>query len=64
MASMSNKKSSSSKNKTAQTTSQSIQKQTEEYLKGGGQINIIESGISGFKYSREKSYTTASKTKI
>ncbi len=47
---MAKKKSGSSNNKSTLATSQSIQKQTEEYLENGGYINVIKTGVTGLNY--------------
>ena len=43
-------KSRSGNNRETQTTSQSIQKQTKEYLDNGGEINVIKTGATGLNY--------------
>ncbi len=47
---MAKKKSGLDNNNTTTANSQSIQKQTEEYLENGGQINVIKTGVTGLNY--------------
>ncbi len=55
--------SSANKNNTASTTSASIQQQTEEYLKGGGEINVIKTGISSFNPQKGNKHITITSNK-
>ena len=32
--------------------SEAIQRQTEDFLKGGGKINVVRSGVSGFNFQK------------
>lgn len=57
------KKSGSGNNKATPTTSQLIQKQTEEYLEKGGQIDVIRTGVTGFNYLKKSKHINISSNK-
>jgi len=47
-------------NKTALTTSQSIQEQTEAFLQSGGEINFVKTGVTGLNYQKTSKHITIS----
>ncbi|MBX2858780.1 MAG: hypothetical protein KTR17_08970 [Cellvibrionaceae bacterium] len=62
---MAKKKSSlDNKNNSTLTTSTSIQQQTEAYLKSGGEINIIQSGVSGLNHQKSNKHITINSNKV
>jgi len=64
MASTLSNSSSTKKQQKATETSESIQAQIEEFLKSGGEINVIDSGVSGRESVRgPKHITISSKSK-
>ena len=60
---MARKKSGSGNNNAAPTTSQSIQEKTEEYLKNGGRINVIKTGVTGLNYLKTSKHINISGNK-
>lgn len=60
---MAKKKSGSGNNNATLTTSQSIQEKTEEYLKNGGQIDVIKTGVTGLNYLKSSKHINISGNK-
>ncbi len=60
---MAKKKSGAGNKSATPTTSQSIQKKTEEYLKNGGRINVIETGVTGLNYLKTSKHINISGNK-